>query len=100
MACTADDRIGSLLAASNVYVRLEFVNPSTGQTITNAGFSGTYSSWDVKVCGWAILKSTTGLTAPLLNGKRMSASSEIRLEQMPSYDAGDYPSAPPAGFTC
>ena len=102
MLCTVKDRVGALLAAQSntVAVEIQWVNRGTGTSITSGSFSGDYTQYDVKVCGWATLKSTTGLTSPFINNKVLSSVSQLRLEQKPSYQAGTYPGSLPAGDSC
>lgn len=47
----------------------------------------------VEVCASAAMTSTTGITAPFLNGRTLASSSTLRLEQSPSF-ADFAPSSP------
>jgi Flp pilus assembly protein TadG len=78
MICTVQDRIGHLLAVApnSVQVAISFPSASSGAGNT------------VKVSAQATLQSTTGLTAPFLNGKVICSTSQIRLEQDAGYSAG------------
>jgi|GEM_PF-428348 len=86
MQCTIQHRIGTLLA----------VNPSTIQVAISFPGGASSAGSDVKVCGWGTLHSVSGFTGPILNGKVISAVSQIRLEQDASYTAV----APPSGRSC
>ena len=102
MLCTITDRVGALLGAStsSIAVEIEFIQRSTGTVVSTVPSSG-YSDYDVKVCGWGTLKSTTGMTAPFINGHVLSSSSEIRLEQAPTYNSGSLPSTlPDSRYSC
>lgn len=86
MLCTVQNRIQGLtgVAPGSVQVAIAFVLPP-GATEAQAGDT-------VIVCAEATLQSTTGLTAPLLDGRTFYAASELRLEQSPSYSSGGTPS--------
>lgn len=80
MVCTVIARIGSLpgMTASSLQIGINVP-------------AGAVAGDDVTVCASAQLHSTTGLTAPFIDGRTASTSSTIRLEQNPqfsSYGAG------------
>lgn len=74
MVCTVIARIGSLpgMTASSLQI---------GITVPTGAVAGD----DVTVCASAHLHSTTGLTAPFIDGRTASTSSTIRLEQNPQF---------------
>lgn len=80
MVCTVIARIGSLpgMTASSLQIGINVP-------------AGAVAGDDVTVCASAQLHSTTGLTAPFIDGRTASTSSTIRLEHNPqfgSYGAG------------
>lgn len=78
MICTVQDRIGNLLGAKSGSVQVSISFPTGSSTVGSP----------VKVSAQATLNSTTGMTAPFLNGKVICTVSQIRLEQAPSFPAG------------
>lgn len=79
MVCTIIARIGSLpgMTASSLEIGISVP-------------SGAVAGDDVTVCASAQLHSTTGLTAPFIDGRTASTSTTIRLEQTPQF--GSYQS--------
>ncbi len=85
MVCTVIARIGNLpgLTTSGLTVGIAFPTTSSGSPVQGQ---------DLQVCAQGTLKSVTGLTGFVLNGRKMSASSTIQLEQTPdfsSFGSGD-----------
>lgn len=77
MLCTIADHVGQ-----------EFSGTESGSVQVNYAFvsNGVAAAGElIKVCAAVKLKSTTGFTGPLINGKTMSASSTVRLEQTPKW---------------
>src|SRR5579862_1240918 len=76
MLCTVKDRIGTLLAvsSSSIAVEIDVFSPTSPSTLITSANSITAGD-EVRVCAWGTMQSTTGLTAPFLNGKTMSATS-------------------------
>lgn len=78
MDCTVKDRIGTLVGTTGIVtVTIAFPTGSDGST----GQPGD----PVEVCASATTSSSTGITSPFLSGKAIHATSEVRLEQTPSY---------------
>ena len=87
MICTVQNRIGSLLGVQSGSVQVSVSFPN-----------GTSNVGDpVTVTGKALLRSTTGLTSPFLTNKQICSTSQIRLEQKPTFVAG---STTGANFSC
>lgn len=76
MVCTVIARIGSLpgMTASSLQIGINVP-------------AGAVAGDDVTVCASAQLHSTTGLTAPFIDGRTASTSSTIRLEQNPQFSS-------------
>lgn len=75
MLCTLQNRVGK-----------EFQGIESGTVQVNYFFPGGQAAGNlIKVCASVPLKSTTSFTGPFLNGKRISASSTVRLEQTPAW---------------
>lgn len=91
MICTVEKRIGSLVGTTGtVAVSLALPKDSNG----NSGQVGD----PVEVCATAALTSSTGLTAPFLDGRSIHSISEVRLEQTPGTWANGLPNTLPS--TC
>ena len=72
MLCTIKNHVGDAFAGiESGSVQVSFSFPD----------GGTAAGDRIKVCAKATLRSTSGLTGPFLNGKVISASSTVRLEQ-------------------
>lgn len=85
MICTIKARVG------NAFSGIE-----SGNIQVNYSFPGGQQAGDViKVCAVATLKSTTGFTAPFINGKTITATSSVRLEQNPGWTEN-----PPGSPSC
>lgn len=86
MLCTVQSNIGSLpgIVPGSIKVAISFPTgtASVGQPVL--------------ICAQATIHSTTGITSPFLNGRSIHASTEMRLEQTPSYLAG----TSSTGFSC
>lgn len=85
MLCTIQNHVGNSFAgieAGSVQVSFNFPDGES----TNVGNR-------IKVCAQATLRSTSGITSPFINGRVISASSTVRLEQGPSGWAGGYNSS-------
>ena len=89
MLCTVQDRIVGLTGVdpSSLEVAISFPDPS--------GASPEVGD-QVIVCAEVTMHSTTGLTGAILNNKTVYASSELTLEQAPTYSAGSTSST----FSC
>ncbi len=73
MVCNIANRIGSMTGTSSGTLKIGIMY-NTGNVDDN-----------VTVCANVGLHATTGLTAPFLNGRTMSSTSTIRLEQAAKY---------------
>jgi Flp pilus assembly pilin Flp len=76
MVCTVIARIGSLQAVSATSLNIGIAFP--GGTPAAVG-------QNVEICAQGSLKSVTGLTGFALNGKKMTSTSTVRLEQAPAF---------------
>lgn len=75
MTCTIKNHVGK-----------EFSGTQSGSLQVNYAFPDAPVAGDpIKVCAAATLKSTTRLTGVFLNGKTISASSTVTLEQTPNW---------------
>lgn len=68
-------------AASSLHVGVCFVAPGASAAATCAGESGPGQSVDDEVLLCAAARSTTGVTAPFLDGRTMQASVRVLLEE-------------------
>jgi Flp pilus assembly protein TadG len=75
MVCTVQNRIGSLLGVQPSSLQVAICFPGGNSSVGGA----------VRVTAQATMRSTTGLTSPFLTGRSMSSTSQIRLEQAPTY---------------
>ena len=83
MDCTVEKRIGTLVGTTGIpTVTIAFLTGSDG----SKGQVGD----PVEVCAYATASSSTGITSPFLSGKVIHATSEVRLEQTPSYTPDSY----------
>jgi Flp pilus assembly protein TadG len=90
MVCTTISDIGKMYAvnSSTLKVGICFINSGTacssetssqkGNQCVPGGSPSTYC--EVEICASVAAKSTTGVTAPFLNGKTVSTNSTVRLE--------------------
>ncbi len=83
MVCTVIARIGSLpgMTKQSLQIGISF----TSGTIAGDPVADAVAGDNVTVCASAQLHSTTGLTAPFIDGRTASTSSTIRLEQNPQF---------------
>ena len=82
MVCAIAARVGKNLIGttnSGIEVGINFYD-TTGTSESTAQIGDS-----VVVCERVNMKSTTGFTAWMLNGRSMTSQSELRLEQAPSY---------------
>ncbi len=86
MICTIQSDIGSLpgVVSGSVEVAITFPTgtASVGQPVV--------------VCAQATVHSLTGITSPILNGRIIHASTQMRIEQNPTYTAG----TSTTGYSC
>jgi len=85
LVCSVSHDIGHLLGAatSSLSVGVCFVAPGASASATCAGQSGPGESVDdeVLICAAAPVRSTTGVTAPFLDGRTMGDSVRVLLEE-------------------
>lgn len=85
LVCSVSHDIGHLLSAatSSLQIGICFVAPGASAQATCASESGPGESVDdqVLICAAAPVRSTTGVTAPFLDGRTMHASVRVLLEE-------------------
>jgi Flp pilus assembly protein TadG len=84
MVCSIVSNMMPLAGVSmtSLSVGICFVTPGSSSTsCSSESTAGQSITQDVEVCAKGQLKSTTGFTGPFVNGKSVSASSRLLLEQ-------------------